>query len=63
MQTEHLLTGNYYHIYNRGVNKEDIFKEKRNYYFFLQQYQLYCTDVLETLHTHYLKIIFTYSYM
>ncbi|TWI81454.1 hypothetical protein IQ13_2472 [Lacibacter cauensis] len=48
MLTESLVAGNYYHIFNRGVNSEDLFKEKRNYYYFLQQYQFYCTDVLET---------------
>jgi putative transposase len=30
------------------VNGEDLFKEKRNYYYFLQQYQFYCADVLDT---------------
>ena len=48
MHTESFAPGNYFHIYNRGVNSEDIFKEKRNYYYFLQQYKFYCTDVLET---------------
>lgn len=48
MNIEPLVTGNYYHIFNRGVNSEDLFKEKRNYYYFLQQYQFYCADVLET---------------
>jgi putative transposase len=48
MQTEQFTTGNYFHIYNRGVNGEDLFKEKRNYYYFLQQYQLYTADTLET---------------
>ena len=48
MYIEPLLEGKYFHIYNRGVNSEDIFKEQRNYYYFLQQYTLYCSDVLET---------------
>jgi REP element-mobilizing transposase RayT len=48
MYIQPLLEGNYFHIYNRGVNGEDIFKEQRNYYYFLQQYSLYCSDVLET---------------
>jgi putative transposase len=48
MQTEKLIEGQYFHIFNRGINGEDIFKEERNYYYFLQQYQLYCNDVFET---------------
>jgi REP element-mobilizing transposase RayT len=48
MYTQPLIEGSYFHIYNRGVNGEDIFKEQRNYYYFLQQYTLYCSDVLET---------------
>ena len=49
MYTDPLSEGEYFHIYNRGVNGEDIFKEERNYYYFLQQYQTYCSDVFETL--------------
>jgi hypothetical protein len=30
-----LLYDTYYHIYNRGVNGEDIFVEERNYHLFL----------------------------
>lgn len=48
MNIEPFVAGNYYHIFNRGVNSENLFKEKRNYYYFLQQYQFYCADVLET---------------
>ena len=49
MHIQPLTEGNYFHIYNRGVNSEDIFKEPRNYYYFLQQYIGYCSDVFETL--------------
>jgi REP element-mobilizing transposase RayT len=48
MYIQPLKEGSYFHIYNRGVNGEDIFKEQRNYYYFLEQYMLYCSDVLET---------------
>ncbi len=49
MYIQPLAEGEYFHIYNRGVNGEDIFKEQRNYYYFLQQYIFYCSDVFETL--------------
>ncbi|MEP7163917.1 MAG: hypothetical protein ABI741_04440 [Ferruginibacter sp.] len=45
---EHLESGNIYHLFNRGINGEDIFKEKRNYYYFLDKYNEYCYDILET---------------
>ena len=45
---EPLEAGNVYHIYNRGNNSEDIFKEERNYYYFLQKYFQYCSPVFET---------------
>jgi putative transposase len=48
METKPLTEGNYFHIYNRGVNGENIFKEEANYYYFLQQYKKYCFDVFET---------------
>jgi putative transposase len=48
MQIQPLIEGQYFHIYNRGVNSENLFKEKKNYYYFLQQYLFYCTEVLET---------------
>ena len=49
MQIQPLIEGQYFHIYNRGVNGENIFKEQRNYHYFLQQYFIYCAEVLETL--------------
>jgi REP element-mobilizing transposase RayT len=49
MQIQPIIEGRYFHLYNRGVNGEDIFKEQRNYYYFLHQYFAYCSDVLETL--------------
>lgn len=39
----------FYHIYNRGVNRSEIFFENRNYYFFLKkvkQYILPCADIV-----------------
>jgi putative transposase len=39
--------GNYYHVFNRGVNKEKIFFERENYLFFLRRMYEYlvCQDV------------------
>ncbi len=48
MYIQPLIEGEYFHIYNRGVNGEDIFKEDKNYSFFLEKYNSYCSDVLET---------------
>jgi putative transposase len=42
-----LLFDSYYHIYNRGVNKEDIFKESRNYDYFIQLMQKYIQPVAD----------------
>lgn len=33
---ERLEPDNYYHIYNRGNNREDLFKEEKNYAYFLK---------------------------
>lgn len=41
--------GEYCHIFNRGVNREEVFKEERNYAFFLRRYQYYLKDHLDTL--------------
>jgi len=48
MFVQPLSEGEYFHIYNRGINGENIFKEKRNYHYFLQQYKNYCSEVFET---------------
>lgn len=48
MQKETLEADQFYHIYNRGNNREDIFIEERNYNFFLirlKQYILPIADI------------------
>jgi REP element-mobilizing transposase RayT len=40
--------GKYYHIYNRGNNRENIFIEERNYRYFLQLYTRYIEPVADT---------------
>ena len=46
--TEPLQPETFYHVYNRGINGEVIFKEKRNYAYFLQQYDTYISLVSDT---------------
>ena len=36
-----------YHVFNRGNNKEDIFKEEKNYHYFLSLLQKYVLPVAE----------------
>jgi putative transposase len=43
-----LQFGTYYHIYNRGNNRENIFFEDRNYRYFLQLYAKYVEPVADT---------------
>ena len=45
---EPLHFGSYYHIYNRGNNGESIFREQRNYRYFLTLYAKYIEPVAET---------------
>ncbi|HQZ99663.1 MAG TPA: hypothetical protein PLJ62_05670 [Thermoflexales bacterium] len=43
-----LETGCYYHIFNRGNNGEDVFREERNYEYFLKLYAHHILPVAET---------------
>lgn len=49
MYIQPVIEGKYFHIYNRGVNGENIFRDKKNYYHFLEKYKFYCGDILQTL--------------
>src|SRR5512143_3005425 len=42
-----LLYDTYYHIYNRGVNRENIFFEERNYDLFLKLYEKHLASVTD----------------
>jgi REP element-mobilizing transposase RayT len=46
--TTPLQPGMYYHIYNRGNNREDLFIEKRNYPYFLTLYSKHIEPIAET---------------
>jgi putative transposase len=37
-----------YHIYNRGINGENIFKEERNFRYFLEKYAKYIEPIADT---------------
>ena len=38
----------YYHIYNRGYNRQDLFYEEQNYLYFLQRYEHHICPVADT---------------
>lgn len=44
-----LVPGNYYHIYNRGNNGQNIFFENENYIFFLSRYDRYISPFCDTI--------------
>ena len=48
VRTIPLQPGKYYHIYNRGNNREDLFIEERNYVYFLKLYSKHILPVAET---------------
>lgn len=39
--------GNYYHIYNRGINSTTLFKETTNYEHFLKLYDLHINPIVD----------------
>ncbi len=43
-----LQYGRYYHIYNRGNNRENLFVEERNYRYFLRLYARHIEPIAET---------------
>ncbi len=44
-----ILGGDYYHIYNRGINSGTIFFQERNYNYFLSLLKKYTLDYVEVL--------------
>jgi putative transposase len=47
-KTEPLVHGNYYHIYNCGINGVPLFRENKNYEYFLRLYDRYIEPVADT---------------
>jgi len=59
-----LEEGCYYHIYNRGINGEQIFKASRDYTLFVKTFEEYSKDALDVftyclLSNHFHSLIFT----
>jgi len=44
-----LCAGEYYHLYNRGNNRECIFYERENYGFFLRRLRKYLVPILDVV--------------
>jgi hypothetical protein len=53
-----LQEGKYYHIYNRGNNRETLFYTEANYKYFLKKYDKYLSEYVDTYA--YYQITFTY---
>ncbi|OUL64247.1 transposase [Flavobacterium sp. AJR] len=47
MKKDIFEAGQYYHIYNRGNNKEDIFIEEKNYNYFLEKVKKYILPIAD----------------
>jgi len=43
-----LVPGEFFHVYNRGNNFENVFFSQENYTYFLKRYQYFTVDILET---------------
>jgi REP element-mobilizing transposase RayT len=48
-RTVKLSPGEYYHLYNRGHNRERIFFERENYLFFLRRLRKYLLPILDVV--------------
>src|SRR5690554_1635491 len=44
-----LTFDSYYHIYNHANGNENLFREEKNYSFFLQKYELHINPIAETI--------------
>ncbi|KAA3599361.1 MAG: transposase [Calditrichaeota bacterium] len=44
-----LLNGEFYHLYNRGINSENIFKDSKDYLLFLKKFRYHLDEHLEVI--------------
>lgn len=44
-----LMGGRYYHLFNRGINRQKVFFNRENYFFFLKQLERYLTGYVDIL--------------
>lgn len=47
-KVEQLEFGKFYHIYNRGINKGDVFFERSNYEYFIRLYEKHIDPIADT---------------
>lgn len=40
-------SGKFYHLYNRGNNRENLFYKKENYYYFIRQFDKYLSNFID----------------
>jgi len=48
LRTENIEYGNYYHIFNKGINGTNLFQSDKDYLHFLTLYKYYITEVADT---------------
>ncbi len=41
-------SGKYYHVWTHAIGKENLFREKENYYFFLKKYEIHISPIAKT---------------
>lgn len=48
LYTEPLIADRFYHVYNRGINGQNVFIQERNYAYFLEKYAQHISPVADT---------------
>jgi putative transposase len=58
-----LVAGETYHLYNRGVNRQQVFFERENYLFFLRRLRVYLLDETQNCQTNVSTCVIAYCLM